>query len=163
MRFGLCLSNNNMSDVLYWIIPFLLFPLTASRTFATNSNESISSPRITLPPNAPYFRRDTNNTALNNITSNITSGSEKVIWIIQDTYNASNFFDSFSFFTGEDPTHGTVTYVDKATAFADNLSYISWDGKVIMQGDDTSTLQLVRTGRVSEFQAMRSITLAFSF
>jgi hypothetical protein len=94
-----------------------------------------------LPQNAPYFRRDTNSTALNNITSNITSGSDKVIWIIQDTYNATNFFDSFSFFTGDDPTHGTVTYVDKATAFADNLSYISWDDKVIMKGDDTSTLQ----------------------
>jgi hypothetical protein len=33
------------------------------------------------------------------------------------------------------------SYVDNATAFAHNLSYISSDGKVIMKGDDTTTLQ----------------------
>lgn len=33
------------------------------------------------------------------------------------------------------------SYVDNTTAFANNLSYISWDDKVIMKGDDTSTLQ----------------------
>ncbi|KAI0283293.1 concanavalin A-like lectin/glucanase domain-containing protein [Russula aff. rugulosa BPL654] len=131
-----------MSDVLCWMIPFLLFPLTASLTFnPTNHNESILSPRQLLPQNAPYLSRDTNSSTLNNITNNVTSGSEQFIWIIEDTYNASNFFQSFNFFTGEDPTHGTVTYVDNTTAFANNLSYISWDGKVIMKGDDTSTLQ----------------------
>jgi len=37
-----------------------------------------------------------------------------------------------------DPSY---SYVDNATAFSHNLSYISWDGKVIMKGDDTNTLQ----------------------
>lgn len=184
-----------MSAVLCWMIPFLLFPLTASLTLnPTNYDESILSPRLLLPQNAPYLRRDTNSSALNNITSNSTSGSQKFIWIIQDTYNSSNFFQwvpqfvvrtsiqraslirSFSFFTGEDPTQyvlftsplpeltssqwncqvcdyshftslapgdpsSSYSYVDNTTAFAHNLSYISWDGKVIMKGDDTSTLQ----------------------
>ena len=85
--------NNIMSHVLCWMIPFLFFPLTASFTLnPMNHNESASSPRILLPQNAPYLPRDTNTTALNNITSNITSGSQKFIWIIEDTYNATNFF-----------------------------------------------------------------------
>lgn len=183
-----------MSDVLCWMIPFLLFPLTASLTFnPTNYNESILSPRLLLPQNAPYLSRDTNSSARNNI-SNITSGSQKFIWIIEDTYNTSNFFQwvpqfvvrtpiqraslirSFSFFTGQDPTQyvlftsafpeltpsqwnrqvcdyspftplapgdlsSSYSYVDNTTAFAHNLSYNSWDGKVIMKGDDTNTLQ----------------------
>ncbi|KAI0004307.1 glycoside hydrolase family 16 protein [Russula compacta] len=120
-------------------LTFLFLPLTAALNVFTN--EPLSSPQTWEPQNLPYLRRDTNNSVLNNITSNITSGSEKFLWVIQDIYNASNFFQSFSFFTGEDPTHGTVTYVDEPTAFADNLSYISWDGKVIMKGDDTTTLQ----------------------
>ena len=112
-----------MSDVLCWMIPFLVFPLTASLTFnPTNYNESMLRPRLSLPQNAPYLSRDTNTSALNNITSNVTSGSQKFIWIIEDTFNTSNFFQwvpqfvvrtpiqraslirSFSFFTGEDPT-----------------------------------------------------------
>ena len=223
-----------MSVVLCWMIPFLLFPLTASLTYnPTNHNESILSPRLLLPQNAPYLSRDTNSSTLNNITSNITSGSQKFIWIIEDTYNASNFFQwvpqfvvrttiqrsslirSFNFFTGEDPTQyvlftsalaeltpsqwnrqvcdyssstpsvpgdliSSYSYVDNTTAFAHNLSYISWDGKVIMKGDDTNTLQAgqnrERYGRlrdpvlptvdlqsVSGFPAPRYITLAFSF
>lgn len=116
-----------MSDLLRWMIPFLLFPLTASLTFnPTNHNESILN---LLPQNAPYLRRDTNSSALNNITSNVTSGSEQFIWIIEDTYNASNFFQwvpqfvvrtaiqraslirSFNFFTGEDPTQYVLLHL----------------------------------------------------
>ena len=184
-----------MSDVLCWIIPFLLFPLAASLTFnPTNYDESMLRPRISLPQNTPYLSRDTNSSALNNITGNATSGSQKFIWIIEDTYNTSNFFQwvpqlvvrtpiqcaspirSFNFFTGPDPTQYVLftsalpeltpsqwnrrvcdcspftplapgnlssshSYVDNTTAFAHNLSYISWDGKVIMKGDDTNTLQ----------------------
>jgi len=114
------------------MIPFfLLFPLVTPLAPSSDS----------LLQNIPYFRRSSNGTALNNVTSNITSGSEKVIWIIQDIYNSSNFFNSFSFFTGADPTHGTVNYVNETEAFALNLSYISSDDAVIMKGDDTSTLQ----------------------
>ena len=84
-----------MSDVLCWMVPFLLFPLTTSLTFnPTNyDNESILRPRL-LPQNAPYLSRATNSSAVNNITNNTTSGSgsQKFIWIIEDTYNTSNFF-----------------------------------------------------------------------
>jgi len=119
----------------------VLLPSVAAVTVlnAPIHNTSIPSPPILFPQNAPHLRRATN--ASNNNTNNTTSNSEPFVWIIEDTYDASNFFESFTFFTGQDPTHGTVTYVDNTTAFAQNLSYISWDGKVIMKGDDTSTLQ----------------------
>ncbi|KAI0274666.1 concanavalin A-like lectin/glucanase domain-containing protein [Gloeopeniophorella convolvens] len=123
------------------ILMTLLFPRAeASVSGPQNRNETLS-PRISLPQNIPHLRRDTNSSILNNITSNITSGSQPFLWIIQDTYDASNFFESFWFYNQGDPTHGTVTYVDNVTAFAHNLSYISWDGKVIMKGDDTNVLQ----------------------
>lgn len=40
---------------------------------------------------------------------------------LQMTYDRSNFFQSFDFFTGPDPTHGFVEYVDQATAQQDGL------------------------------------------
>lgn len=119
----------------------ILLPSAAAVTVLSppNHNASIPNSPVLLPQEARHLRRDTNSSVSNNKTSNTTSAS--FVWIIEDTYDASNFFESFNFFTGDDPTHGTVTYVDNATAFAQNLSYISWDGKVIMKGDDTSTLQ----------------------
>jgi len=83
-----------MLHVLCWMIPFLLFPLSAPLTLnPTDHNESIMNLRLLLPQNAPYLRRDANSSTLNNITSNITSGNQKFLWIIEDTYNASNFFE----------------------------------------------------------------------
>jgi hypothetical protein len=36
-------------------------------------------------------------------------------------YDASNFFDEFSFFTGADPTYGFVSYVSEGAAENSNL------------------------------------------
>jgi hypothetical protein len=35
----------------------------------------------------------------------------------------------------------SYSYVNQSTVFANNLSFISWDGKIVMKGDDTTTLQ----------------------
>ncbi|QDS67775.1 hypothetical protein FKW77_006451 [Venturia effusa] len=37
-------------------------------------------------------------------------------YALKDAYTPSNFFDQFNFFTGDDPTQGTVKYVDRNTA-----------------------------------------------
>ncbi|KAH9937666.1 concanavalin A-like lectin/glucanase domain-containing protein [Fomitopsis serialis] len=58
------------------------------------------------------------------------------VWTVQDTYEGSTFFDTFEFYTGEDPTH----YTDRNTAFADGLAYVESDGIVVMKGDNTTTL-----------------------
>ncbi|THH17007.1 hypothetical protein EW146_g3741 [Bondarzewia mesenterica] len=47
---------------------------------------------------------------------------------------------NFAFYNGVDPTHGTVDYVDRDTAFGNGLAYVMNDSKVIMKGDDTSWL-----------------------
>ncbi|KAL8789790.1 MAG: hypothetical protein Q9195_006682 [Heterodermia aff. obscurata] len=54
-----------------------------------------------------------------------------------DTYNSTNFFSAFTFFTAPDPTNGAVTYVDLPTAatstliatapLASNAIYLSLD------------------------------------
>ncbi|KAH9968940.1 glycoside hydrolase family 16 protein [Russula dissimulans] len=125
------------------MLTILLFPLTAAVTVVnpTNSSESKSNarPRILLPPqNIADLRRDTNTNTQNNVTSNTTSGAQKNIYIIEDIYNSTNFFDGFNFFTGDDPTH----YVNQTTAFQNNLAYVASNGTIIMKGDDTSTLQV---------------------
>ncbi|KAJ2972865.1 hypothetical protein NUW58_g9090 [Xylaria curta] len=43
-------------------------------------------------------------------------------YIIQDSYDASNFFDEFEFFNGPDPTAGFVQYVDAVTANSTGLA-----------------------------------------
>ncbi|THV04929.1 glycoside hydrolase family 16 protein [Dendrothele bispora CBS 962.96] len=62
------------------------------------------------------------------------------LWILQDEYSGSTFFDRFDFFTGEDPTHGTVHYVERDVAFNNSLAYVQDDGIVVMKGDDTNWL-----------------------
>jgi hypothetical protein len=46
-------------------------------------------------------------------------------YVLEDDFMASGFFDQFSFFTGEDPTHGFVDY----KSYQDSL-----DAKLISSG-----------------------------
>jgi hypothetical protein len=49
---------------------------------------------------------------------------------LKQSYQGSNFFDGFYFFTSPDPTHGFVNYVDRPTAT--NMGLISVNnGKVL--------------------------------
>ncbi|UKZ62921.1 uncharacterized protein TrAtP1_004152 [Trichoderma atroviride] len=54
------------------------------------------------------------------------------------TYDVSNFFSSFDFFTDHDPTNGFVEYVDANTANSLNLTS-TLTGSVIMGVDSTET------------------------
>ncbi|KAJ7103508.1 glycoside hydrolase family 16 protein [Mycena belliarum] len=62
------------------------------------------------------------------------------LWLPQDDYSGKNFFDGFTFYTFEDPTHGTVTYVNETYAFQNRLAYVNDDGTVVMKGDNTTWL-----------------------
>ena len=54
-----------------------------------------------------------------------------------DNYTPSNFGDMFDFFTGDDPTHGYVNYVDRNTA--QNLGlFRQQNGKLYMGADNTN-------------------------
>jgi len=51
-------------------------------------------------------------------------------------WHGSSFFDNFSFFTQDDPTHGYVNYVSRSQASSDGLIYTS-NGAVIIAADST--------------------------
>ncbi|THH34083.1 hypothetical protein EUX98_g74 [Antrodiella citrinella] len=70
-----------------------------------------------------------------------SANGSQFIWTIQDTYAGESFFDGFTFYTGPDPTHGTVNYTDNVTAFDTGLAFVNPDGTVVMKGDNTTTLQ----------------------
>jgi hypothetical protein len=44
-------------------------------------------------------------------------------YTLVQTYDATNFFDEFTFFTAADPTEGYVEYVSETTADAADLVY----------------------------------------
>lgn len=84
---------------------------------------SFEQPRTTLPT-----KRET------------APNGSTIVWIIQDTYEGSTFFDTFNFYTGSDPTNGLVNFVDQQAAINDSLAYVTSDNKVIMRGDNTTQL-----------------------
>ncbi|PIL30890.1 hypothetical protein GSI_07059 [Ganoderma sinense ZZ0214-1] len=61
-------------------------------------------------------------------------------WKLAKSYQGNSFFDGWDFFTGDDPTHGIVDYVDQGTAQSANLTEINSDGHAIMRVDTTPTV-----------------------
>ncbi|KXN90001.1 putative glycosidase C21B10.07 [Leucoagaricus sp. SymC.cos] len=80
------------------------------------------------------------------VRSNLNTGpnGSTFLWLPQDEYSGSSFFDRWDFFTDDDPTHGIVklriSYTTKEDAFATGLAFVRGDGTVIMQGDNTTQL-----------------------
>jgi Glycosyl hydrolases family 16 len=64
-----------------------------------------------------------------------------------DTYDASNFFSEFSFFTSSDPTHGFVNYVSKSVSESAGIAAIS--GSSVYLGVDHTTYYPSSPGRES--------------
>ncbi|KAH8663651.1 glycoside hydrolase family 16 protein [Tricladium varicosporioides] len=54
------------------------------------------------------------------------------------TYDSSNFFSSFNFFTGSDPTHGFVSYQSQSSA--QSMGLINTNNGKIYMGVDSKTL-----------------------
>ncbi|KAI0863173.1 glycoside hydrolase family 16 protein [Xylaria cubensis] len=52
----------------------------------------------------------------------VTAQAQNNSYTLQDSYDATNFFDNFGFFEGPDPTAGFVQYVDAATANSTGLA-----------------------------------------
>ena len=66
------------------------------------------------------------------------AGIANAAYSIEDTYDHTNFFDEFSFFSGGDPTDGFVEYVSAGAANTSALAGYS-NGAVYM-GVDTTTV-----------------------
>ncbi|KAL9099127.1 MAG: hypothetical protein Q9163_005328 [Psora crenata] len=67
-------------------------------------------------------------------------------YVLEDNYAPESFFSGFSFFTGADPTHGYVTYVDQGTAQSQGLVNTN-NGQVHMGVDSTNVAS--GSGRLS--------------
>ncbi|KAK0208339.1 glycoside hydrolase family 16 protein [Desarmillaria ectypa] len=73
-------------------------------------------------------------------TFDINPNGSTFLWILEDDYSGSTFFNYFGFYDGDDPTHGTVNYVNSSEAFSKGLAYVRDDGIVVMKGDNTTWL-----------------------
>jgi len=67
-------------------------------------------------------------------TSSVPTSSP---WKLTESHEGSNFFDGWSFWTGPDPTHGIVEYLDANTARSNGLLQINQDGHAIMRVETT--------------------------
>ena len=59
-------------------------------------------------------------------------------WTLKDTYQGSNFFGLFDFFTSGDPTHGYVDYVSQSEAQSEGL--INTTSTSIYMGADNTNI-----------------------
>jgi len=62
------------------------------------------------------------------------------LWLTEDVYQGSSFFDEWDFYTDADPTHGSVTFLNGSAAFQSGLAAVQPDGTVIMKADNTTWL-----------------------
>lgn len=77
------------------------------------------------------------------------SGQVKAIYLVAKKYDASNFFTGFDFQTFDDPGHGRVNFVDYRTASAENLTYTTPDGHIVLKVDSINTVLPTSRGRDS--------------
>ncbi|KIK98227.1 glycoside hydrolase family 16 protein [Paxillus rubicundulus Ve08.2h10] len=70
-----------------------------------------------------------------------TQVSTNKTYLLEDFYQADDFFDQWSFFTGSDPTGGNVAYQDKENAMSKGLAYVDdCDNSTVLAVDSTSTV-----------------------
>lgn len=65
-------------------------------------------------------------------------------YVLEDTYDFTNFFDKFTFITGPDLSNGYVTYVGEGESTDDDIGFITGDNKVRV-GVDFTTPQVFPT------------------
>ncbi|KAG9058872.1 hypothetical protein FS842_000069 [Serendipita sp. 407] len=82
----------------------------------------------------------TNNHPQHNARAQRLAGRQGRTYNLVDSAEGQNFFDSWTFMTFDDPTHGLVQYVDRDTAFASGLAYVREDGIAVMRVDNTTWL-----------------------
>ncbi|PPQ75683.1 hypothetical protein CVT24_001928 [Panaeolus cyanescens] len=121
--------STSLVFLLFWASPLVYSwnPFSSNKRSGIDGNQQVEG--------GSPLRRDTTG-------YNFDPNGTAFVWLPEDTYAGSTFFDGFTFFTDHDPTDGMVTFVDQATA--QQKGYISTqpDGTVIMKADDTNTLDL---------------------
>ncbi|KGO73237.1 Concanavalin A-like lectin/glucanases superfamily [Penicillium italicum] len=72
----------------------------------------------------------------------------KLNYSLKDSYSGPSFFDNFEYFTGADPTHGFVQYIDRAAATWLNLTSAT-DTSAVLKVDTTYSGAEATIGRQS--------------
>jgi hypothetical protein len=67
-----------------------------------------------------------------------TAGIANANYAITDTFDNTNFFDEWNFFSGADPTNGFVKYA--SSALANTSSLAGYSGNSIYLGVDSTTV-----------------------
>ncbi|WVR05808.1 hypothetical protein IAU60_002833 [Kwoniella sp. DSM 27419] len=75
--------------------------------------------------------------------SGATRPTSSSSWLKVEEYSGSNFFDesNWNFWSWDDPTHGTVQYLDREDAWNSGLISINGAGNAIMAVDTTEVVQ----------------------
>jgi len=72
---------------------------------------------------------------------NVAARQSTKTYVLEDFYQAEDFFTNWSFFTGADPTNGNVDYLSMQDATAQGLAYVDdCDNSTVLAVDSTSTV-----------------------
>ncbi|CED83827.1 glycoside hydrolase family 16 protein [Phaffia rhodozyma] len=131
---------------------------SSSSATAASSSASVSAPSSSVVKNSSTAAAASTTsavavqaavqsaTATSSSAAASASATSTSSWKLDLEASGSTFLDSWTFWDYTDPTHGTVTYVDQATATSGNLTSVNAAGNVILNVDQT---EVVTGGRKS--------------
>uniref|UniRef100_A0A914DZ49 GH16 domain-containing protein n=1 Tax=Acrobeloides nanus TaxID=290746 RepID=A0A914DZ49_9BILA len=61
-----------------------------------------------------------------------------ISWTLRETYDSTNFYSKFDFYTDGDPTHGYVDFVNQSVAQQKGLIAVNSNGTIYMGADHTN-------------------------
>ncbi|KAF8906247.1 glycoside hydrolase family 16 protein [Gymnopilus junonius] len=61
-------------------------------------------------------------------------------FVLKDYYQGQSFLNDWDFFTGDDPTHGSVNFQSREDAIKKGLAFVQADGTTVLAVDDFTTL-----------------------
>ncbi|KAI9060314.1 glycoside hydrolase family 16 protein [Trametes sanguinea] len=70
-------------------------------------------------------------------------------FVLTDTYIGMDFLQDWSWFSGDDPTHGRVNYLSQADSLSNNLSYVTNSNTFVMRADYQNVVSPNARGRNS--------------
>jgi len=82
-------------------------------------------------------RTSTKNHPASTKTSTSSSPTATSAWKLIDSHSGSNFFDGWDYFTGADPTHGIVDFLDESSARSAGILEVNSAGNAIMRVETT--------------------------
>ncbi|KAH8101373.1 concanavalin A-like lectin/glucanase domain-containing protein [Cristinia sonorae] len=129
--------------------------LANARVYCVSSpNSGLGDPPAIPSPNPTSPAQPANGTSTRGSSSPSSSGSSAAPtggaslppspWKLLQSYQGKSFFDGWDFFTGADPTHGQVTYIDRGTAQSAGLIDVNSAGNIIMRVETTAKVPVTR-------------------